>query len=143
MKRIANVFAVAFLVVALMVTAGVLLGGCSNQEEEQAKADLGASLTQFETAVAELQKMGATSTLADLMAANASLIPLFSAVVQAATKVPGADVATFENAWTALQATVAAIPPDASIVTAGLQILPKLQPVIDAEKALKALVEPE
>src|SRR3990170_6369754 len=112
MKRIACVFAVAFLVVALMVTAGVLLAGCGNEEEKQAKADLGASLTQFETAVAEVQKMGATSTLADLMMANASLLPLFDKIIQAATKVPGADTTAFQTSWTALQAAVAAIPPD-------------------------------
>lgn len=103
---------------------------------------MSAALGEFEITVADLQKLGTTSTVADLKKANEGLVPIYDKVVQAARKVSGADVAEFETAWKALQDTVAAIPDDASIVTAAIQVVPKLDPVVTAEAALKALVEP-
>lgn len=142
MKRIVSVLAVALVVLALVATAGVLAAGCGGSDQKQAKADLSAALTEFETSVADLQKLGATSTVADLKKANEGLVAIYDKVVQAAKKVSGADVTQFETAWKALQDTVAAIPDDASIVTAAIQVMPKIQPVVTAEAALKALVAP-
>ena len=48
----------------------------------------------------------------------------------------------FAAAWKALQDTIAAIPNDATIVIAAVQVMPKVQPVVTAEAALKALVAP-
>ena len=42
----------------------------------------------------------------------------------------------------ALQDTIAAIPDDASIVTAAIQVVPKVRPVVTAEAALMAVVAP-
>ncbi|MFH0915272.1 MAG: hypothetical protein V1912_02335 [bacterium] len=142
MKRTVGVPAIAWLLLTLLATTAFLAAGCGGSDQKQAKADLGAALTQFETAVADLQKLGATSTVADLKKGNEGLIVIYDNVIQAAVKVSGADVTEFETAWKALQDTVAAIPDDASIVTAAIQVGPKIQPVVTAEAALKALVAP-
>jgi hypothetical protein len=137
MKRIVSAVAVGLLVAA----AGVLTAGCGGADK-QAKADLSAALTEFETSVADLQKLSATSTVADLKKGNAGLAVVYDKVVEAAKKVPGADVTEFATTWKALQDTVAAIPDNATIMTAALQVMPKVQPVVQAEAALKALVAP-
>jgi len=142
MKRVVGVLAAALVVAALVATAGALTAGCGGSDQKQAKADLSAALTEFETSVADLQKLGATSTVADLKKANDGLAPIYDKVIQAAGGVSGADVTPFETAWKALQDTIAAIPDDASIVTAAIQVVPKVQPVVTAEAALKALVAP-
>jgi outer membrane murein-binding lipoprotein Lpp len=141
MKRIGSVWTVAFLVLVLVATASLLAAGCGSSEQKQAKLDLSSALTEFETAVSSLQKMGATSTVADLKTANASLGPLYDNVIESALKVSGVDVTPFETAWKDLQDAVAAIPDDASIVTAAISVVPKIQPVVTAEGALKAFAE--
>ena len=141
MKRIISALVVGLVVVALVATAGVLTTGCGGSDK-QAKADLGVALTEFETSVGDLQKLSATSTLADLKTGFANLAVIYDKVVLAAKKIPGADVTAFETSWKALQDTIAAIPSDATIMTAGLQVMPKVQPVVQAEAALKALVAP-
>ena len=72
MKRILIATVVIALVLALVATAGFMATGCGGSDK-QAKADLSAALTEFETAVANLQKLGATSTVADLKKANDDL----------------------------------------------------------------------
>jgi hypothetical protein len=140
MKRILRLPVIALVVFALVAAVGSLAAGCGGSDQKQAKLDLGASLTSFETAVADLQKLGSTSSVADLKKANDSLAPLYNNVILSATKVSGADVTPFETAWKALQDAVAAIPSDASIVSAALLVMPKIQPVVTAEEGLKALV---
>jgi hypothetical protein len=139
MKRIVGALCVGLVVLALVATAGFLAVGCGGSDK-QAKADLGAALTEFETSVGDLQKLSATSTLADLLKGNANLSVVYDKVIKAAIKVPGADVTAFETSWKALQDAIAAIPSDATIMTAALQVMPKVQPVVQAEAALKALV---
>lgn len=141
MKRFLRLLPIVVLIVALVSAVGLAAAGCGGSEK-QAKADLSAALTEFETAVADLQKLGASSTVADLKKANEGLVPIYDKVVTAAKKVSGADVTTFETAWTALQDTIKAIPDDSSIVSAAIQVMPKIQPVVKAEAALKALVAP-
>jgi hypothetical protein len=141
MKRIVRAVAVGLVVLALVATAGLLTAGCGGADK-QAKADLSAALTEFETSVADLQKLSASSTVADLKKGNAGLAVVYDKVVEAAKKVSGADVTEFATAWKALQDTVAAIPDNATIMTAALQVMPKVQPVVQAEAALKALVAP-
>lgn len=141
MKRIASALTVGLVALALVATAGFLAAGCGGSDK-QAKADLSAALTEFETSVADLQKLSATSTVADLKKGNAGLAVAYDKIVLAAKNVSGADVTEFATAWKALQDTVAAIPDDASIMTAALQVMPKVQPVVTAEAALKALVAP-
>jgi len=141
MKRVFESILCVALIAVLVAAAGTAIAGCGGSDE-QAKADLNTALVEFETAVAALQQLSATSTVADLKKGNEDLKAPYEKVVAAAKKVSGADVATFETAWNDVQAAVAAIPDDASIVTAGLQLMPKIQPLTQAEAALKALVAP-
>jgi hypothetical protein len=141
MKRIVGMLVIGLVVLALVATAGFLAVGCGGSDK-QAKADLSGALTEFETSVGDLQKLSATSTLADLKTGFANLAVIYDKVILTAKKVPGADVTAFATAWKALQDTVAVIPDNATIMTAALQVMPKVQPVVQAEAALKALVTP-
>jgi hypothetical protein len=141
MKRVLSPLSFALLIAAVVMTAGFLAAACGGSDE-QAKADLSAALVDFETAVSDLQKLGATSTVADLKKANEGLKAPYDKVVETATKVPGADVAALDTAWKALQDAIAAVPDDSSIVMAAIRVTPKIQPVVQAEAALKALVTP-
>jgi hypothetical protein len=137
MKRIVGMLVIGLVVLALVATAGFLAVGCGGSDK-QAKADLSGALTEF----GDLQKLSATSTLADLKTGFANLAVIYDKVILTAKKVPGADVTAFATAWKALQDTVAVIPDNATIMTAALQVMPKVQPVVQAEAALKALVTP-
>jgi hypothetical protein len=141
MKRIASVLAVAFVVMALVATSGVLAAGCGGSDEKQAKAGLNGSLTEFEAAVTNLKQLGTTMTVGDLKKAQ-PLVALFEKVIQAAKNVSGEKATAFELAYKALQNAVFALPDDTTIASAIMQVMTKILPVVDAEKALRQAAGP-
>jgi len=141
MERIARVLAVAFMVLALVATAGVLGAGCGGSDQQDAKADLSVALTELETAFAGLKGQAATMTVGDLKKTQ-PLAASFDKVVQAAKNVSGVDVTQFETALNALRDAMFALPDDMTIGAAILQVMPKALPVLQAGEALKQLAAP-
>ncbi|MFH1834301.1 MAG: hypothetical protein ABH877_04685 [bacterium] len=141
MGRVTKMFAITLMVVALIATAGLLASGCGGPDQEQAKADLGVSILELETAVAGLKGVAETMTVGDLKKTQ-PLAELVNKMIQAGKNVSGADVTAFETGWNALQAAVFALPDDMSVIDAIKQLMPAALAVLASGEALKGFAAP-
>jgi hypothetical protein len=135
--RVRNAWLVG-LVIALVMTALVVVA-CGGSGEDD-KAALSAALDKVETSIAGFQKMGADSTVADIIAARDAVGPDWAEVVAAAKNVEGADPAAAEKAWTDVNTAVDSIPEGASLLQAAALIMGPVQTLLKAESDLRTLV---
>jgi len=129
------------LCVVVVMAGALMAAGCGSDEE--AKAALSAALDKVEVAIADFQKMGPSSTVADIKAARDQVAPLWQEVVTAAKDVKDADVAAAEKAWTDLDTAVSSLADDANIMEAAGVVLAPVQALLKVETDLRALVPKE
>lgn len=133
--------ALILVLAVVLIAALVATVGCGSDEE--AKEELRVALDKVEQNIANLTKTFTSGgTVPEVKAAKNAFAADWQAVITAAEKVEGADVAAAKAAWEKLDAAISALPDDANLATAGASLLPAVQELQQVELDLRNLVGP-
>jgi hypothetical protein len=124
----------------MLVLASLVVVACGG-DDEAAKATLRTALDKVEKDFADLTtSLTSGGTVADLKGAKVGFAADWQAVVDAAGKVPGADVTAATDAWTKVDTAISALPDTATLQEAGMSVLGPVMALQTVEKALRLLV---
>lgn len=127
------------LTVCLSVLPLLLLTGCAKRSSLQDRqAELCADLTQFNTAVATLRSLGTSDEMKDFRQALRQVKVTLLEVKQSARQLRAAEVAKLEEATSALDSAVEALPDRATLLQARERVARQVAAVEAAQAQLQS-----
>ena len=125
------------VVLALSIVAVVGCGGGTTAADKDA---LSKALDKVDTDITALTtQFTAGGTVTDLKAALAAVQPDWQAVIDAAKKVKGADVAAAEKVWTDVQTAVSGLADTTPLVQAAAAIMGPINALVQVKTDLRKL----
>ena len=127
------------LAVALALSI-VAVAGCGGGTTAADKDALSKALDKVDTDITALTtQFTAGGTVTDLKAALAAVQPDWQAVIDAAKKVKGADVAAAEKVWTDVQTAVSGLADTTPLVQAAAAIMGPINALVQVKTDLRKL----